>query len=341
MCILAFCTRVSPRFQLVLIHNRDEYVGRPTASLQVDPESNILWCLDNSSDVSASSQGSWLGINVVSGAFAALTNCRRAPSTVPTMPFDAIRDRCVNRDGLIMFQPDASRGLLVRQYLTSHITPNKCPWETPVMDGYNLLTCSSLFHPDLNAIVRYSTNRYGLQHMQPCDDEVSHVVANSFLDNAREQKTAFLRRSFEQAMNTIKTDSTIDVTLLRDNVASLLCSQNGFEENDETTLSSTRPFLGLTQEQEHTLLSATSATASNALTGGWSVEKEKLLHRDVFVSSCGPRYRTRTQTVIVVESGEKSSDSPSSNIVHFWMRNSFSPDLHDPWDYHKLHGPSI
>lgn len=74
MCILAFISGYSDRFPFILIDNRDEVISRPTEPLAVQSDTNLLWAMD------AVAGGSWLGMHTISGRFAVVTNCRRAPS---------------------------------------------------------------------------------------------------------------------------------------------------------------------------------------------------------------------------------------------------------------------
>ena len=68
MCILALAVDAHDDYPLVLAHNRDEYFARSTGPLQ--QHGDILCALDHASS------GTWMGINVRTGNFAALTNVR-------------------------------------------------------------------------------------------------------------------------------------------------------------------------------------------------------------------------------------------------------------------------
>ncbi|ORC86038.1 uncharacterized protein TM35_000312240 [Trypanosoma theileri] len=74
MCILAFITQLSQRFPLVLISNRDEALNRATQPVCIDNATGLLCAIDSLAG------GTWLGLNVNSGRFAVITNCRRSPT---------------------------------------------------------------------------------------------------------------------------------------------------------------------------------------------------------------------------------------------------------------------
>ena len=71
MCILTVAANAHPDYPLVIAHNRDEYFARTAAPLAM--RGDILCATD------AASGGTWMGLNVRSGAVAALTNVRCAP----------------------------------------------------------------------------------------------------------------------------------------------------------------------------------------------------------------------------------------------------------------------
>jgi uncharacterized protein with NRDE domain len=116
MCLVAFAYRTDPRFDLVLIANRDEYFNRPTAPAHFWPEfPNLLAGKD------LQGGGTWMGITR-SGRFALLTNYR-----------DPSR-----------FKADArSRGKLVSDFLRSDVDPQeylrRVRSETSHYNDFNLL----------------------------------------------------------------------------------------------------------------------------------------------------------------------------------------------------------
>jgi len=77
MCILSMALDAHPDLPLVLTHNRDEFHAR-TASHVQQHDDGVLCALD------AESGGTWMGVNVRTGAFAALTNVRCGRPPAPT-----------------------------------------------------------------------------------------------------------------------------------------------------------------------------------------------------------------------------------------------------------------
>ena len=98
MCIIFFAYECHPDYRLILASNRDEYYKRPT-------EPAKFW--DSHPEVFAGRDlemmGTWLGITT-SGRFAALTNYR---------------------DPSLQFENGESRGLLVRDFLCSDVSPEE------------------------------------------------------------------------------------------------------------------------------------------------------------------------------------------------------------------------
>ena len=70
MCLIAFGWRPSPQLQLVVVANRDEFHGRPSAPLAFWPDQPALL---GGRDIEA--QGTWLGLST-QGRLAAVTNVR-------------------------------------------------------------------------------------------------------------------------------------------------------------------------------------------------------------------------------------------------------------------------
>ena len=98
MCI-ALLSTAHPKYKLILIDNRDEFVNRPTAraSWWPSPHENVLGGRDLLRDV----QGTWLGVTK-SGKIAVLTNFRE--------------DQPPNPNAI-------SRGAIIRKFLTEEVGP--------------------------------------------------------------------------------------------------------------------------------------------------------------------------------------------------------------------------
>ena len=98
MCLLVIAYKVHPRYKLILIANRDEYYARPSEPLNFWKDNpNILAGRD------LKYFGTWLGITR-NGRFSAVTNYRDPKSLKEGRP---------------------SRGLLVKKYLETDITPKE------------------------------------------------------------------------------------------------------------------------------------------------------------------------------------------------------------------------
>jgi uncharacterized protein with NRDE domain len=69
MCVVAFAWNIHPRWRLVLVGNRDEFHGRPTAALARWPGTGLLAGRD------LQSGGTWVGLDV-RGRVAVVTNVR-------------------------------------------------------------------------------------------------------------------------------------------------------------------------------------------------------------------------------------------------------------------------
>lgn len=90
MCLILFGKNADPNFEFVLAANRDEFLERPTASLEFWQDNpNIISGLD------LKAGGTWLGMHK-NGKMAAITNYREPASIKPNAP---------------------SRGALTRSYL--------------------------------------------------------------------------------------------------------------------------------------------------------------------------------------------------------------------------------
>lgn len=98
MCI-ALLSTAHPKYKLILIDNRDEFINRPTAkaSWWPDPNSNVL----GGRDLLRPIQGTWLGVTKT-GKIAVLTNYREDQPPNPNT---------------------ISRGAIIRKFLTEDVGP--------------------------------------------------------------------------------------------------------------------------------------------------------------------------------------------------------------------------
>lgn len=145
MCLILFAYRTHPDYPLIVAANRDEYTDRPT-------EPAHFW--KDHPDLLAGRDllkgGTWMGITR-RGRFAALTNFRD--------PFASLKNK-------------KSRGLLVRDYLTTDVPPRdylkKLSDQHTAYPGFNLLVGShrELFYysNQTDAICSISPGIYGLSN---------------------------------------------------------------------------------------------------------------------------------------------------------------------------------
>ncbi|AWW31451.1 hypothetical protein DN752_15705 [Echinicola strongylocentroti] len=114
MCLITFNWRNHHRYKLILVANRDEFFGRPTAPLH-QWENGVYAGKD------LKGGGTWMGLHP-SGKFAALTNYR---------DLDNLKEQPI------------SRGKLVKDFLESDMAPKEYLERVKVKkddyDGFNLL----------------------------------------------------------------------------------------------------------------------------------------------------------------------------------------------------------
>ena len=323
MCILALCSHFSSRFPFFMIHNRDEFVSRGTAPIAVeripDIEESILW----SRDTSTPNGGSWMGLSL-GGRFCALTNCRRSP--VPVLPEAEIHRRLCREasTGRLQFVPDASRGIVVRDYLRSGEIA-QVP-QNPTLDGFNLVSADlRRLARDTTAPVEYTTNRGQLHYRVPLEPGAIHAMGNAFMDDFAEPKTERLRDLVSTAMSGVGPDVPLESVM--EALALCLCARPNVEVRDMDLLAASQPFLGLSDVFKRTYF---PNDPPQSFLGSWDVDVERELQRHIYtVISAG--YRTRTQTLVVVE-----RSGASGPCVHYWTRGTRSPDDHDDWVKFKI-----
>ena len=99
MCI-ALLSTAHPRYALILLSNRDEYLNRPTASASFwpPPHAHVL----GGRDLLRPEQGSWLAINRRNGRVAVLTNFSEGTAPAAKAPWSRgriVRDFVAGGDG--------------------------------------------------------------------------------------------------------------------------------------------------------------------------------------------------------------------------------------------------
>jgi len=342
MCILAWAVNCCAEFPFVFVHNRDEATDRATVPLDYDVDTpEIVW----NRDVSVPGGGSWFGLHVPSGRFAALTNCRRAPTTC--LDWDTIvKPRCrlleptTTVPWRLMFEPDRSRGTIIRDYL---LHGREGLDHGVQYEGVNLLTTRLLRWPTTAATTRgglpsySSTNRYGMeQHTQIADGTV-HVLSNSYLNNAREPKSVHLnslvRRWLHHAPIRIGTTTARGAALavealhgpLLHSLGEIFSNRErlaGPEVVDEKdpVLNDSQPFLGAPHDELRRVFDWTGDETE--LRGCWSLDREREGQQSIYSILDADRVQTCFQTVVMQDA--------AANIL-VGVRRTHSPESHDPW----------
>jgi len=149
MCLIIFGWDCHPQYKLIMAANRDEFYQRPTAPARV-------W--EDFPDIVAGrdlqSGGTWLGVNR-RGSFAALTNYRAPHYHKHQAP---------------------SRGLLVQNYLTGELSPQRYLEEIEAngldYNGFNLLL------GNYRELLYYSNQEKQIREVMPG----VHGLSNSLLD---------------------------------------------------------------------------------------------------------------------------------------------------------------
>ena len=130
MCIAVIITNYSVRFPLIVVHNREEDISRPTSDLYL--HDNILSAVDLKAGGIAA-----VGLNTSTGQFAVLTNCRMKDSLHP--------------DGV-------SRGSILKQILTEgpSATISRRIESEVFQGGFHLYTGNSFINTDFD--IHYLSN---------------------------------------------------------------------------------------------------------------------------------------------------------------------------------------
>jgi uncharacterized protein with NRDE domain len=154
MCLITLAYQAHPRFPLIVLANRDEFLDRPAQAAHPWPD---LPGVVAGRDLRAG--GTWLGLHT-SGRFAALTNyrdLRRPPVNGP------------------------SRGKLVVQALMNELPPN----DIQPVDGYNLI------HGPIQAL-RYRSNITGTdEELRPGIHGLSNALLDTPWPKVERSKSAF------------------------------------------------------------------------------------------------------------------------------------------------------
>ena len=150
MCIISFHLKQHPAYKLILIANRDEFYGRPTAKAHYWEDAPFLLA---GRDLQA--MGTWMGITKT-GRLAALTNYRDPKATI---------------------DHPKSRGKIVSNYLTSTIAPknylHSLKEEAHRYNGFNLLVGS------VDDLYFYNKAENTIQSLKPGTYSVSNASLNT------------------------------------------------------------------------------------------------------------------------------------------------------------------
>jgi uncharacterized protein with NRDE domain len=172
MCLLIIAYNIHPEFRLIVAANRDEYYSRPTRFLGFWEENpDILAGKD------LKSMGTWLGITR-KGRFSAITNYRDPKAVKEGRP---------------------SRGLLVRRFLESELSPEEylrsVKEESLKYNPFNLIV------GDLKELWYYS-NRADIKRLEPG----LYGLSNHLLDTPWPKV-----RKAKQRLKKIVEDEKVDV----------------------------------------------------------------------------------------------------------------------------------
>ena len=194
MCVLAFAWKTTPEYPLLFISNRDEYHSRPTRSLERWPNTNVYAPRD------LKRGGTWLGFTT-DGRWAAITNFR---------------------EGAKQSEKPISRGILVKDFLLSSVSPKQYAEEVThkaqTLNGFNLLV------GDINSI-EYLSNRRESEHLfsETLTEPGIYTLSNHLL-NTPWPKTVSLKAKFTK---TLMRNQTVDLS----DYIELLQSTETYEED--------------------------------------------------------------------------------------------------------------
>jgi uncharacterized protein with NRDE domain len=173
MCLIIFSYRLHPDYRLILAANRDEFYDRPTAPLAYWPDYPDVLA---GRDLKAS--GTWLGVTK-SERIAAITNYRDPAAHMENAP---------------------SRGILIRDFLTSNAPPQRYLNAVSKMkhayNGFNLIA------GDPSGLYYYSNRAGRVQLLQPG----LYGISNHLLDTAWPK----IQRGKESLQGQLSGQETID-----------------------------------------------------------------------------------------------------------------------------------
>ena len=347
---MAIALRTSSTFPLVIIHNRDEVVSRSTAPFGLQKavktldrsDRTLLWGRDLSIANSAGDSGSWCGLALPTGRFAILTNARCAPTSCGLAWDAVVKPRCAfDRNGVLRFNPDRSRGALIRDYLLE-----ASPWAfgnsaAVQYDGVNFITIENIFDfasnvptSSLGATCLYSTNRTSCASwealpMRSEGHDGLHVVANGAMDSfSEEPKVNRLRGLLQETLAELDAKCAaaplLDASVM-DMLGGCLCDRAELDVLDERVLLQSRPFHGAPEDELQEAFGV--GHESTSVLGRWCPASERRLQRSIYTYEPSWGYQTRTQTVLAVH---------CSGQVLMGQRDTEAPDRHKPWTVFRI-----
>lgn len=187
MCIAVLVANFSPRFPLLIFHNREENFSRPTSSLRL--RGDVLGAIDLKAKGVAA-----VGMNVKSGKFGMLTNCRFASTLNPA---------------------GQSRGTVLQNLLSDD---EKIDWTTPFQGDFHLYEGGLFLKKSEPVFVKYFTSidKVGGDERTVFVDSPNHhlqvhVRMNEHPSNVSEwKKLAFLQGKLQAELEQLSSSSELD-----------------------------------------------------------------------------------------------------------------------------------
>ena len=155
MCIIFWAEDAHPRYKLVLISNRDEFIARDTRALHAWPSRRATHTrILAGRDEAVPARGTWLGVNTA-GRFSALTNVR-----VPEQAAGKLSRGALVAD----FLRDTSQGGDdgARRYLTDVVEPNASRF-----NGCNVI-CAEFSRHNCNGQQQVRGGVYAFNNIASC-----------------------------------------------------------------------------------------------------------------------------------------------------------------------------
>lgn len=258
MCICCILAGGSTRFPFILLSVRDELMARPTSSVKVHPVSTTTCCLDES--LPAHKRGSWLALNPKCGTFSVLTNSTQQGRQEPG------KNDVPSRGLLVLAACETATGRL-SEPLTAHpvswttTAPPPAPaGEQPQPLPKNIFASEELVNrlAGFNLIsgclvpgkidIRYTTNLYSHCFDKALFNETSisssakegaaaaWSLSNTFLDNDKEPRLAFLKSLALAARNKFEKEHAAtgggSAEQLADALGAVLMARPNFSDAD-------------------------------------------------------------------------------------------------------------